>query len=223
MRKLQPKETHNSVLELTCVITQCPNSSSLDSHHLVAHIVKTWLSSVLPSCVCSWDCTTKEDLSDVIWLHHLRINAWGILKYYKKQIIILEFCCFFNFAVCAPGEGDAGQRASPSDESVWRTAHGGVQGRNVQRRRSVRSRRDSTLPGALKLCRTHPSCGGKRTYIIHSLTLTRTQVILNDQTGDIQSSQSQQMMKRPNPTMKWSYKHVLCVCTKHDISDSCVP
>lgn len=66
--------------------------------------------------------------------------------------------------VYQPGEGGAGERAEPSDESVWRTANGGVQGGDVERRRSVSSCRDSTLPGALQLCGTHKSCGGKRTY-----------------------------------------------------------
>lgn len=68
-----------------------------------------------------------------------------------------------NFGICAPGEGGAGERAEPSDEPVWGTADGGVQRGNVQRGRSVGSCRDSTLPGALQLCRTHQSCGGKRT------------------------------------------------------------
>lgn len=63
--------------------------------------------------------------------------------------------------VCIPGEGGAGERASSPDESVRRTAHGGVQGGYIQRGRSVLSRRDSTLPGALQLCRTHPCRGGK--------------------------------------------------------------
>lgn len=62
-----------------------------------------------------------------------------------------------------PGEGGAGQRAGPPDESVRRSAHGGLQGRDVPGGRSVCPCRDATLPGPLQLCRTHQSCGGKRT------------------------------------------------------------
>lgn len=72
----------------------------------------------------------------------------------------------FKFAACVPGEGGAGEGAGPLDESVWRKAHGGVQGRNVQRWRSVRSSWDSTLPGALQLCRRHASCRGERKHLI---------------------------------------------------------
>lgn len=65
------------------------------------------------------------------------------------------------FDISIPGEGGPGQGASPSDESVWRTAHGGVQGGHIQGGRSVCTCRDTTLPGALQLCRTHPCRGGK--------------------------------------------------------------
>lgn len=203
MGKRPTKETHNTVLDRTCVIAQRPNSTNLDSQHLVAQTVNMWLSPMLPSCVCSLYCSSRvSHIVDAYFTTHNkggyvccdvvtppgdnshRQNAWGILKYRKS-------CLSFNFAVCVPGESGPGERAGPSDESVWRTAHGSVQGRNVQGRRSVRSCRDSTLPGALQLCRTHQSCGGKRTNVIHILTSPLTQVLLKDKTY------CQQMMKRP--------------------------
>lgn len=92
-QKLQAKETHDTVSDITCVITS--NFTNFDTHHLVAQTVNTVLSSMLPSCGCSCDCstsqgTTWEDV--VIWLHQLRIvKTHEVFCKRNNHLVILMF------------------------------------------------------------------------------------------------------------------------------------
>lgn len=45
------------------------------------------------------------------------------MRYFAKE---MKAAGGLIFDVCAPGEGGAGEGATPSDESVWRTAYGRV-------------------------------------------------------------------------------------------------
>lgn len=122
------------------------------------------LGSMLPSAVYNWNCSIPichcRVLQDLTWK-----NEPGVLL--ASQNTRGSWCDdgrVLIFDVCIPGEGGTGQGASPSDESVRRTAHGGVQGGHIQGGRSVCTCRDTTLPGALQLCRTHPCRGGKTVF-----------------------------------------------------------
>lgn len=124
-----------------------------------------------------WD--LQNPPTPTIITHCIRLHGF-IFVTVSIVLSLAEFNIFRRLIlvfVYQPGASGAREGAEPSDEYIWRTANGGVQGRDVQRRRSVRSCRDSTLPGALQLCGTHKSCGGKRTAtVIYFLILSLSEV-----------------------------------------------